>query len=88
MNPYKRNHFLNVARNMNNYIAASSQRYLRRPYYSPMRDRANFLSIYNEPLTTNFGLSGLIAYGLGGIGMLPNMINMGYYFGYFFNTRA
>ncbi|CAF4590062.1 unnamed protein product [Rotaria sp. Silwood1] len=86
MNRHMRNHFHNVARNMNNYVAASRHHYHQRRFYPPMHDRVHYSPAYQSPSIMNSGLSGIIAHGLNLIGMPPNIINMGYRFGYFFDV--
>jgi len=51
-------------------------------YYRSARDRAQFGAYRRQPLWYS-GLSGMFAYGLNAIGMPPNIVNMGYRFGYF-----
>ncbi|CAF2309135.1 unnamed protein product [Rotaria sp. Silwood2] len=83
-----RNHFANVARNMNNYVAASTRNYHHGRFYSPRHDRVNYLPMYNRPSIVNSGLSGFIASGLNAVGMPRSVVNMGYRFGYFFDSYA
>ncbi len=64
MNPYMLNHYNKVARDMNNYIAASAQNYHR-----PARDRQNGFAMYRSPSIKDSGLSGLMVYGLNALGM-------------------
>ncbi|CAF3435279.1 unnamed protein product [Rotaria socialis] len=85
MHPSRRHHFLNVARNMNNYVTAANHHYYRRQYYQSIHDRVNYLTMYQRPALVNAGLSGLFAYGLNYIGMSPSVVNFGYRVGYFFD---
>lgn len=88
MNPARRQHFLRVARQMNNYVAVTSHYYYRTPYYPHYNDRANFLSTYQTPSLTTGGLGGLLAYGLGAIGMPTSVVNFGYRIGYFLDSYS
>jgi hypothetical protein len=85
MNPYMfHHHFNNVARNMNNYLIASSYNY----YRNQSRDQRNYFIMYERPSLMNSGLSGLMAYGLSYIGLPANVVNVGYRFGAFLDNNA
>jgi len=73
-------HFHRVARDMNNYVAASAYNY----YNQPRRDRG--LVMYQASPSTSGGLGGLIAYGLYSIGMPSSIVTYGYRLGYFFDS--
>ena len=85
MNPYMFNyHFNNVARSMNNYVIASSYNY----YRNRNRDQRNYLVMYERPSLMNWGLGGLMAYGLGAIGLPSSVVSYGYRFGAFLDNNA
>jgi hypothetical protein len=88
MNPYRLNHFHNVARAMNNYVAVSAFNYNRNLYHRSIPDQGNYLIMYGKPSLMNSGLSGLLAYGLHTIGMPTTIINYGYRLGRFFDVYA
>jgi len=89
MNAYRLNHFYNVARAMNNYVAVSAYNYYNQnPYYHNIRDQGNYLITYQRPSLLNSGLRNLLGYGLNAIGMPSNVVNFGYRFGYFIDVNA
>jgi hypothetical protein len=89
MNPYRLNHFYNVARAMNNYVAASAYNYYHpNQYYQSVRDQGNYMAEYQRPSLGDFSLSGLLAYGLQAIGLPANVVNFGYRMGYMVDIFA
>lgn len=89
MNSYKLNHFYNVARAMNHYVAVSAYNYYQPHYYYPsVRDQGGYMNSYGRPSVMDSGLSGLFAYGLQAIGLPRSIVNFGYRFGYFLDTHA
>jgi hypothetical protein len=88
MNPYMLNHFFNVARNMNNYIVATSYYQHQNRYFQNGRDAGYSMPMYQSPSLLTSGLSSLFAYGLQTIGMPSNVVNFGYRLGYFIDINA
>ena len=89
MNPRMYNHFMHVANEMNNYVAASSQRYYQQQRYRPRHDRASYLPVYQRPsLAHAGGVGGLFAYGLYALGLPTSVVHLGYRFGYFIDMNV
>lgn len=89
MNAYKLNHFNNVARAMNNYVAVSTYNYYHpHQYHQSIRDQNVYLASYGRPGLLDSGLSGFLAYGLQAIGLPYGVVNFGYRLGYFFDRYA
>ena len=82
MNTYKRRHFHNVARNMNNYVAV----YGHRRQHPQITDQENYLLMYPRHSTSYHGYSGLFASSLRQIGMPSSLVDFGYGFGSFFDS--
>lgn len=73
MAPARHNHFLHVARQMNNYVIASAQQ-----YYRGHSDRTYYNSMYARPATMHHqGWGTLLAYGFDKIGVATGMVRMG-----------
>ena len=88
MNPYMFNHFLRVARNMNNYVAAASHGYHQSRRHAALRDRGNYWSMYARPSPLQAGAGGLLAYGLHAIGLPTSLVYLGYRVGNYIDRIA
>lgn len=82
MNTYKRHHFNNVARNMNQYLAKIEYR----RHYHAATDRENYLMMNSQPSSAYSSVGGLMASSLRAIGLPSNVVRYGRDFGSFFDS--
>ena len=80
MSPYMSNHFMRVARNMNNYVAASAQ--------GALRDGGNDWPLFSQPPVLQLLMTGLLAYGLKSIRVPVSVVHFGYRLGHFIGRNT
>jgi hypothetical protein len=78
MDPYTLSHYHNVARKMNNYVAASAYH-----FYSG-RDRVP-MGVYQPAFYSGPTLGNRFANGLNAVGLSGSVVNLGYRFGELIN---